>query len=77
MGQPNGPDIFAQMIDHVNVKSSSFIIEATGYPLTERGFRTLRALVRRTNDSVVLVDESEEDWPLPSPVEQAAAGGRS
>jgi type II secretory pathway component PulK len=77
LNQPNGPDIFAQMIDHVNLKSSSFIAEAMGYPPTERGFRTLRAVLRRTPDDVYVIHQSEEDWPLPPPAEQAAlAGGR-
>jgi general secretion pathway protein K len=77
LNQPNGPDIFAQMIDHVNLKSSSFIVEAMGYPPTERGFRTLRAVLRRTPTDVHVIHQSEEDWPLPPPAEQAAlVGGR-
>jgi general secretion pathway protein K len=75
LSQPNGPDLFAQMIDHVNLKSSSFIVEAMGYPPTERGFRTLRAVLRRTPDDVYVIHQSEEEWPLP-PVEQAALVGR-
>jgi len=76
LSQPNGPDVFAQMIDHVNVKSSSFIISATGYPPTERGYRSLRALVRRTGNDVVLIQQSEEEWPAPPVVQVAAAVGR-
>jgi type II secretory pathway component PulK len=76
LNQPSGIDVFAQMIDYVNVKSSSFIVTATGYPPTERGFRSLRALVRRIEDDVVLIQQSEEEWPVPPPAEVAAAAGR-
>jgi type II secretory pathway component PulK len=72
LGQPNGLDVFAAIIDHVNLKSSSFIVESMGYPPTKRGFRTLRALVRRGANDVEVIQQSEEDWPLPPPVEQAA-----
>jgi hypothetical protein len=64
------------MIDHVNLKSSSFIVESMGYPPTEHGFRTLRAVLRRTPTDVYVIHQSEEDWPLPPPVEQAALVGR-
>jgi type II secretory pathway component PulK len=76
LSQPNGPDVFARMIDHVNLKSSSFIVEVMGYPPTERGFRTLRAVLRRTPDDVYVIHQSEEDWLLPPPAEQTALVGR-
>lgn len=77
LNQPDGPDIFTLIIDHVNVKSSSFIIESMGYPATERTFRTLRALVRRDGGQVIVVQQSEEDSPLPPREEwmQASAAG--
>jgi len=69
LAQRDGRAVFAQMIDHLTTKSSSFIIEAMGWTGEGRGFRTLRALVRRLPDNVVVVQQSEEDWPLP-PYEQ-------
>jgi multidrug efflux pump subunit AcrB len=46
--QPNGPELFARMIDRLDAKSSSYIIEAMGYTEEGRTFRTLWALVRRS-----------------------------
>jgi type II secretory pathway component PulK len=74
LNQPNGPDTFAQMIDRVNCKSSSYLIEAMGYQATGRTFRTLRALVRRSPEEVLVLQQAEQDWPLPSgePLQTAA-----
>jgi type II secretory pathway component PulK len=73
MSQPRGTEAFTRIIDHVNVKSSSFIIEAMGYRAEGRAFRTLRALVRRLPDQVVVVQQVEEDGPLPQPDELMVA----
>jgi len=62
---PRGTEAFSEIIDYVNVKSSTFIIESMGYPGEGRGFRTLRALARRRRDQVEVVQQAEEDWPLP------------
>jgi type II secretory pathway component PulK len=67
LDQPNSELVFAQMIDRVTVKSSSFIVESMGWGLSERGFRTLRALVRRSEESVAVVRQVEQDWPLLPP----------
>ena len=80
LAQPAGQTVFAQMVDHLTTKSSSFIIEAMGWTERGRGFRTLRALVRRLPDSVVVVQQVEEDRPLPAleqgeVVASSAAGG--
>jgi type II secretory pathway component PulK len=63
---PDGPQVFEGMIDHVTTKSSSFIIESTGWTGGGRAFCTLRALVRRRPDNVIVVQQSELDWRLPS-----------
>lgn len=63
--QPNGPELFARMIDRVDAKSSSYIIEAMGYTEEGRTFRTLWALVRRSAHGVEVVQQTEVDWPLP------------
>lgn len=68
-----GLHAFELMIDHVTTKSSCFIIDSMGYPETGRGFRTLRALVRRTRNQVHLLRQTEEDSPLPPPLEEAGA----
>jgi len=70
--QPNGRDLFVQMIDRVTIKSSSFIVESMGWTEADRSFRTVRALVRRLPDMVVIVRQFEQDWPLP-PLEETDA----
>ena len=67
LDQPDGLAVFEQMIDHVTTKSSTFIIESMGWTPSGRGFRALRALVRRLPDTVFVVQQAEEDWPLPPP----------
>jgi len=64
--QAGGPDTLLQMIDHVTTKSSSFIIESMGWSDAGHTFRTVRALVRRQRNAVVMVRQAEEDWPLPT-----------
>lgn len=73
--QPDGPDVFPLIIDHVTTRSSSFVIEAMGYPMEGRGFCTLRAVVRRVRDNVVVVQQGEEDYPLPSLAPQTQLAG--
>ena len=68
---PDGPAIFEQMIDHVETKSSSFVIESMGQTSTGRTHRTLSALVRRTPDAVYVIRQVERDQPLPPLDEQA------
>jgi len=63
-----GLQAFELMIDHVTTKSSCFIIESMGYPQAGRGYRTLRALVRRTRQQVECLRQTEEDAPLPPPI---------
>jgi type II secretory pathway component PulK len=73
-----GLHAFELMIDHVTTKSSCFLIDAMGYPTeTGRGFRTIRALVRRTKDQVYVLRQTEEDAPLPPPLAEAEARKRS
>lgn len=60
-----GPEALLAMIDHVTTKSSSFTIEAMGSPGERQAYRTLRLLVRRTTDNVVVVQQFEEDRALP------------
>lgn len=67
--QASGPQVFAQMIDLVTTKSSSYIIQSMGYPENGRAFRTVQALVGRQPESVAVMWQAEEDWPLP-PTEQ-------
>jgi len=74
--QPNGPAVFEQMIDHVTTKSSSFLIESMGWAATGRSHRTLTALVRRQPDSVTVVRQAEQDWPMPPPAEAIALAAR-
>ena len=68
---PDGPAIFEQMIDHVETKSSSFVIESMGRTSTGRTHRTLSALVRRTPDAVYVIRQVERDQPLPPLDEEA------
>jgi len=63
--QEEGGSVLAQMIDHVTTKSSSFIIEAMGTMGAGGSFRTIRAHVRRMNDTVRVVRQFEENIPLP------------
>jgi len=63
--QEEGGSVLAQMIDHVTTKSSSFIIEAMGTMGAGGSFRTIRAHVRRMNDTVRVVRQLEENIPLP------------
>lgn len=70
--QPNGRDLFVQMIDRVTTQSSSFILESMGRTESNRSFRNLRVLVRRFPDMVVIIRQSEQDWPLP-PIEETKA----
>jgi len=65
--QPGGMEVFDQMINHVTTKSSTFIIESMGVAATGREFRTLRALVLRDSHGVLVLQQREEDWPLPPP----------
>ncbi len=67
LAQADGRMVFAQMIDWLSTKSSSFIIEAMGRTNTGRGFRTVSALVRRQAGDVAIIRQVEEDWPLPAP----------
>jgi hypothetical protein len=71
-----GLQAFELMIDHVTTKSSCFIIESMGYPQAGRGYRTLRALVRRTKQEVVCLRQTEEDAPLPAPITRVTSGSR-
>ncbi|UCC69411.1 MAG: general secretion pathway protein GspK [Armatimonadota bacterium] len=64
--QAGGPEVLLHMIDHLTTKSSSFIIESMGRTETGRAFRTVRVLVRRRPDSVPIVRQAEQDWPLPA-----------
>jgi general secretion pathway protein K len=64
LSQSDGERVFSQMIDSVTTKSSSFLVEAMGLSGTG-DFRTLRALIRRLEDDVRMVQVSEQDWPLP------------
>jgi type II secretory pathway component PulK len=72
-----GLHAFELMIDHVTTKSSCFLIDAMGYPEAGRGYRTLRALVRRTNSQVFVLRQTEEDAPLPPPLAEADARERT
>jgi type II secretory pathway component PulK len=63
-----GAEAFERMIDRITTKSSTFIVEAMGYTEAGHGFRTLRALMRRTKDQVRVLQQVEEDAPLPPPV---------
>ena len=65
--QPGGMEVFDLMVSHVTTRSSSFIIEAMGVAATGREFRTLRALVLRDSHGVLVLQQREEDWPLPPP----------
>lgn len=65
--QPAGMEVFDLMVNHVTTKSSTFIIESMGVAATGREFRTLRALVRRDSHGVLVLQQREEDWPLPPP----------
>lgn len=65
------------MIDHVTTKSSCFIIEAMGYTPVGRGYCTLRALVRRTPRQVLILRQTEEDAPLPPPIQEAGSTAHS
>ncbi len=56
-----GQQAFELMIDHVTTKSSCFIIESMGYTQAGRGYRTLRALVRRTRQEVRCLRQTEEE----------------
>jgi type II secretory pathway component PulK len=77
MEQPGGPGLFGQMIDRVTTKSSTFLVEAMGRTDTGRGFRTLTALMRRTQDNVLVIRQAEEDWPLtPLPAPQPRTARR-
>ncbi|MFB3880240.1 MAG: general secretion pathway protein GspK [Armatimonadota bacterium] len=77
MEQPGGPALFGQMIDRVTTKSSTFLVEAMGRTETGRGFRTLVALMRRMQDDVLVIRQSEEDWPLrPLPARQIRTARR-
>jgi len=77
MEQPGGPGLFGQMIDRVTTKSSTFLVEAMGRTDTGRGFRTLTALMRRTQDNVLVIRQAEEDWPLtPLPARQPRTARR-
>jgi type II secretory pathway component PulK len=67
LDQPNSETVFAQMIDRVTTRSSSFIIETMAWGPSERGFRTLRTLVRRSEEGVAVIRQVEQDWPLPPP----------
>jgi type II secretory pathway component PulK len=64
LAQPDGTFVFAQLIDRLTTKSSSFVIEAMGAAPSGR-FRTLYALVRRVGGQAAIVQQSEQDWPLP------------
>jgi type II secretory pathway component PulK len=69
--QPDGRrTVFANMIDHVTTRSSIFMIESMGRTYTGRTFRTLEAMVTRSQGNVVIVRQAEEDWPLPPPEER-------
>ncbi len=70
MEQPGGVALFEQMIDRVTTKSSTFFVKAMGWTNTGKGFRTLTALMRRTDDDVLVIRQSEEDWPLSPPEER-------
>jgi type II secretory pathway component PulK len=78
--QGDGRRAFEQgMVDALTTKSSSFIVESTGYSENGRGYRSLRALVYRdlgpdlrTPTRVPVFHQVEQDWPLP-PLEAAAA----
>ncbi len=67
LNQRNGEVVFIEMIDHLTTRSSTFIIESMGWTESGRAFRTVRALVRRSPDDVVVLHQSEQDWPLPPP----------
>jgi type II secretory pathway component PulK len=69
LNQPDGEAVFAQMMDWMTTKSSSFIIESMGWVDPERGFRTIRAVVRRSPEYVSVRHQVEQDWPLPVPDE--------
>ena len=71
--QPEGGTLFEQMIDHITTKSSVFLIESMGWPVGGRSQRTLTALVRRREDSVTVIRQAEQDWPMPPPAEEEAA----
>jgi type II secretory pathway component PulK len=68
----SGPGALLQMIDHVTTKSSSFTIESMGSPGEGRGYRTLRLLVRRLPENVIMVQQFEEDQPFPPYQEELA-----
>ncbi len=74
--QEEGGRVLTQMIDHVTTKSSSFIIEAMGDMGTGRSFRTIRAQVRRMNDTVRVVRQFEENIPLPPYQESVSMASR-
>lgn len=66
-----GPEQFLQMLGWVTTKSATFIVESSGRGDAARASRTIRALVRRVRDVVVVDRQVEQDWPMPPPAETA------
>jgi hypothetical protein len=62
---PDGPTVFERMIDHVTTRSSSFLIESMGWTAVGHTHRTLTMLVRRRPETVQVIRQAEQDWPLP------------